>query len=203
MPERTVASYGSWRSPISSDLIVRDAVGLSSIAVDGSDVYWLESRPGEGGRNVVVLRTPEGRTEDVTPQPFNARTRVHEYGGGDFAVHEGTLYFSNFADQRIYRQAPGGQPQPLTPEGGKRYADMVVDKGRRRLIAVREDHTGPGREPVNEIVSVDLEERRRDRARLRQRLLLLAAPEPGRTAPRLADVEPPEHALGRHGAHGL
>ena len=157
MPERTVASYGSWRSPISSDLIVRDAVGLSSIAVDGSDVYWLESRPGEGGRNVVVLRTPEGHTEDVTPQPFDARTRVHEYGGGDFAVHEGTLYFSNFADQRIYGRAPGNRPLPLTPEGGKRYADMVVDRGRRRLIAVREDHTGPGREPVNEIVSVDLE----------------------------------------------
>ena len=157
MPERTVASYGSWRSPISSDLIVRDAVGLSSIAVDGSDVYWLESRPGEGGRNVVVLRTPEGHTEDVTPQPFNARTRVHEYGGGDFAVHEGTLYFSNFADQRIYGRAPGNRPLPLTPEERQAIRRHGGRPGRRRLIAVREDHTGPGREPVNEIVSVDLE----------------------------------------------
>src|SRR5688500_7411837 len=120
MPERTVASYSSWRSPISSDLIVRDAVGLSSIAVDGSDVYWLASRPGEGGRNVVVLRTPEGHTEDVTPRPFNARTRVHEYGGGDFAVHRCTVYFSNFADQRIYRSSPGGEPQSLTYETGRR-----------------------------------------------------------------------------------
>jgi dipeptidyl aminopeptidase/acylaminoacyl peptidase len=157
LPERTVAPFGSWRSPISSDVIVRGTVGLSEVAIDGKEVYWLESRPGEGGRNVVVLRTPDGRIEDVTMQSFNARTRVHEYGGGDFAVHEGTLYFSNFADQRIYGRPPGGRPQPLTPEGGKRYADMMVDKDRRRLIAVSEDHTGPGREPVNEIVSVDLE----------------------------------------------
>ena len=95
--------------------------------------------------------------EDVTPRPFNARTRVHEYGGGDFAVHDGTVYFSNFADQRIYRRPPGGEPQPLTPETGRRFADMVVDRARNRLIAVREDHAG-GREPVNEIVGVDLED---------------------------------------------
>ncbi len=153
MSERKVASFGSWRSPISSDLIVRGVVGLAEVMLDGSAVYWLESRPGEGGRNVVVLRTPKGCTEDVTPQPFNARTRVHEYGGGDFAVHEGTVYFSNFADQRIYRRAPDSEPEPLTRENGRRYADMVIDQD--RLIAVREDHTRP--EPVNEIVAIDLE----------------------------------------------
>lgn len=157
MPEQRVAPYGSWGSPISSDLIVRGMVGLSGVATDGGDVYWLESRPNEGGRNVVVLRTPDGHTEDVTPQPFNARTRVHEYGGGDFAVNGGEVYFSNFADQRIYRRYPGGEPLPLTPETGRRYADMVVDRDRRRLIAVREDHSVAGREPVNEIACVDLE----------------------------------------------
>jgi dipeptidyl aminopeptidase/acylaminoacyl peptidase len=155
MSGHTVAPYGSWRSPISSDVIVRSVVGLAEVVIDGGDVYWLESRPGEGGRNVIVLLTPDGRTEDVTPQPFNARTRVHEYGGGNFAVDEGTVYFSNFADQRIYRRVPGGEPAPLTPETGGRYADMVVDLDRRRLIAVREEHSGD--EPVNEIVSVDLE----------------------------------------------
>jgi dipeptidyl aminopeptidase/acylaminoacyl peptidase len=118
-------------------------------------VYWLESRPGEGGRNVVVLLTPDRRTEDVTPQPFNARTRVHEYGGGGFTVDGGVVYFSNFADQRIYYRAPDGEPVPLTPETGRRYADMVVDRERRRLIAIREDHAGNG--PVNEIVGIDLE----------------------------------------------
>src|SRR5215210_1058797 len=155
MPERRVAPYGSWGSPISSDLIVRGMVGLMGVVIDGKDVYWLETRPTEGGRNVVVLRTPDGRTEDVTPQPFNARTRVHEYGGGNFAVNRGEVYFSNFADQRIYRRSPGEEPLPLTPETGRRYADMVVDQDRRRLIAVREDHVG--HEPANEIVSVDLE----------------------------------------------
>jgi dipeptidyl aminopeptidase/acylaminoacyl peptidase len=94
--------------------------------------------------------------EDVTPWPFNARTRVHEYGGGDFAVHDDTVYFSNFADQRIYRCPPGGEPEPLTPETGRRFADMVVDPTRNRLIAVREDHAE--RDPVNEIVGVDLED---------------------------------------------
>ncbi|CAN5893398.1 S9 family peptidase [soil metagenome] len=157
MPERRVAPYGSWGSPISSDLIVRGMVGLSGVAVDGGDVYWLEGRPNEGGRNVVVLRAPDGRTEDVTPQPFNARTRVHEYGGGDFAVLVGAVYFSNFADQRIYRRSPGEEPRPLTPETGRRYADMVVDRDRRRLIAVREDHSVAEREPANEIAAVDLE----------------------------------------------
>ena len=155
MSERNVASYGSWRSPISSDRIVRGVVGLSQVRLDGDDIYWMESRPGEGGRNVVVLRTSDGRTEDVTPQPFNARSRVHEYGGGDFAVDDGTVYFSNFADQRIYRSTPGGEPEPLTPETGRRFADMVVDKVRNRLISVREDHAE--HEPVNEIVGVDLE----------------------------------------------
>jgi dipeptidyl aminopeptidase/acylaminoacyl peptidase len=153
MSERGVAPYGSWRSPISSDVIVRGVVGLAEVVIDCRDVYWLESRPGEGGRNVVVLLTPDGRTEDVTPQPFNARTRVHEYGGG-FTVDGGMVYFSNFANQRIFYLAPDSEPAPLTPETGRRYADMVVDQD-RRLIAVRDDHAG--HEPVNEIVSIDLE----------------------------------------------
>ncbi len=156
MPEHRVAPYGSWRSPVTSDLIVRGVVGLSGVMIDNGDVYWMESRPGEGGRSVVVLRTPDGISGDVTPQPFNPRTRVHEYGGGDFVVHDGTVYFSNFADQRIYRRPPGGEPQPLTPETGRRFADMIVDRARNRLIAVREDHAG--RDPVNEIVGVDLED---------------------------------------------
>jgi dipeptidyl aminopeptidase/acylaminoacyl peptidase len=158
MPEHKVAPYGSWRSPISSGLIVRGVVGLSEVAIDNEDVYWMESRPAEDGRNVVVRRAPDGGTEDVTPQPLNARTRVHEYGGGDFAVHDGTVYFSNFADQRVYRRTPGDEPQPLTPETSRRFADMVVDPARNRLVAVRENHAEAGREPVNEIVGVDLED---------------------------------------------
>jgi dipeptidyl aminopeptidase/acylaminoacyl peptidase len=123
---------------------------------DHGVAYWMESRPGEDGRNVIVCRTADGSMEDVTPPPFNARTRVHEYGGGDFSVHDDTVYFSNFADQRVYRVPPGGEPEPLTPETGRRFADMVVDTARNRLIAVREDHAGS--DPVNEIVGVDLED---------------------------------------------
>ena len=157
MTEPKVAPYGSWKSPITSDLIVSETIVLGQIALDGQDIYWVEMRPTEGGRYVIVRRTPDGRTTDVTPLPFNARTRVHEYGGGAFAVADGTVYFSNFADQRLYRQDPGGEPRPITPEADLRYADGVFDHRRGRLICVREDHTDPGREAVNTIVSLDLD----------------------------------------------
>jgi dipeptidyl aminopeptidase/acylaminoacyl peptidase len=151
-----VAPYGSWKSPITSDLIVAETVGLGQIALDGEDVYWVEMRPTEGGRNVIVRRTPDGRTADVTPAPFNARTRVHEYGGGAFIVNEGIIYFAHFADQRLYCQAPDAIPQPFTPAAALRYADGVVDYRRSRLICVREDHTTPEREAINTLVSLDL-----------------------------------------------
>jgi dipeptidyl aminopeptidase/acylaminoacyl peptidase len=152
-----VAPYGSWKSPITSDLIVAETVSLGQIALDGEDTYWLEGRPSEGGQNVLVRCTPDGQTTDVTPAPFNVRTRVHEYGGGAFLVVGGTVYFSNFADQRLYRQAIGSEPQPLTPEIPLRYADGLFDARWNRIICVREDHTDPEREAVNTISSVDLE----------------------------------------------
>src|SRR2546423_9164434 len=154
MTQPTVAPYGSWKSPITSDLIVSATVGLGQVARDGEDTYWVELRPSEGGRNCVVRRAPDGEISDVTPQGFNARTRVHEYGGGDFAVRDGTVYFSNFADQRVYRQTLNSEPEPITPEKKFRYSDPVVDARRARLVAVREDHTVEGREAVNTIVGV-------------------------------------------------
>ncbi len=157
MTERKVAPHGSWKSPITSDLIVSETIGLWQIALDGKDVYWLEMRPAEGGRYVVVRRSPDGQTADVTPPSFNARTRVHEYGGGAFVVANSTVYFSNFTDQRIYRQDPGSEPRPITPEAALRYADGVIDRPRRRMICVREDHTDAGREAVNTLVSLDLD----------------------------------------------
>jgi len=157
MTEPKVASYGSWKSPITSDLIVSETINLGWITLDGEDVYWVEVRPTEGGRYVIVRRTPDGRTTDVTPPPFNARTRVHEYGGGAFVVADGTVYFSNFADQRLHRQDPGGVPRPITPEADLRYADGVIVPRRGRMICVREDHTDPEHEAVNAIVSLDLE----------------------------------------------
>lgn len=164
MREPKVAPYGSWKSPITSDLIafrtigsIRPTSGLGQIAPDGEEIYWIELRPPEGGRCVVMRRAPDGRKSDITPSPFNARTRVHEYGGGAFVVADGTVYFSNFADQRLYRQDPGSKPRPITPEVDLRYADGVIDRRRRRMICVREDHTSPSREVVNTLVSLDLE----------------------------------------------
>ena len=152
-----LAPYGSWKSPITSSLIVSETIGLSQIALDGEDVYWIEMRPSEGGRNVIVRRTPDGQTRDVTPPQFNARTRVHEYGGGAMVVADGTVFFSNFADQRLYRQDPNSEPKPITPADDLRYADGVIDRKRNRLICVREDHTIAGREAVNTLVSVALD----------------------------------------------
>jgi len=129
-------------------------IGLDQIALDGEDVYWIEMRPAEEGRHVIVRRTPDGRTADVTPPGFNARTRVHEYGGGAYAVSRGVVFFSNFSDQRLYRQDPGGLPRPITAPEALRYADAVVDDRRGRLVCVREDHTVAGREAVNTIVSL-------------------------------------------------
>ena len=151
----TTAPYGSWRSPITPDLIVAGATSLGQVAWDGPDLYWVEMRPDEGGRMVVVRRSALGEIDDITPKPFSVRTRVHEYGGGAFLVDNGVVYFSNFADQRLYRQDPGNAPRPITPEAPLRYADGVIDRRRGRIICVREDHSGPG-EPVNAIVAVDI-----------------------------------------------
>lgn len=156
MADLHVAPYGAWKSPITSDLIVPGTIGLGQVALDGEDVYWIEMRPTEGGRNVIVRRTSDGRMIDLTPAPFNARTRVHEYDGGAFVVSDGTIYFAHFADQCLYRQTEDTTPQPLTPAADVRYADGVVDRHRGRMIWVCEDHTVSGREAVNALVSLDL-----------------------------------------------
>ncbi|MBD2021683.1 PD40 domain-containing protein, partial [Leptolyngbya sp. FACHB-36] len=156
MTQPQIAPYGSWKSPITSELIVAGTIGLGQVRLDGEEVYWTELRPTEAGRNVLVRRMPDGETIDLTPAPFNVRTRVHEYGGGSYLVHQGTVYFSNFADQRLYQQAGTEEPVAITPETAWRYADGTIDPARDRLICVREDHTGEG-EAVNTIVSVPLD----------------------------------------------
>src|SRR5437763_9085970 len=132
MAEPGIAPYGSWKSPITSDLIIAGTIRLSSVALDGDDIYWIEQRPSEKGRNIIVRRTVEGGIADVTPPLFNVRSGVHEYGGGAYAVHDGTIYFSNFSDGRIYGQRIEGEAEPITPEGKMRHADIVVDHRRNR-----------------------------------------------------------------------
>src|SRR5437868_6254491 len=91
--------FGSWSSPVTADLIVGGTIGLEQVALDGADIYWVEARPAEAGRCVIVRRAPDGHISDCTPPPLNVRTRVHEYGGRCTAVLDGTLWFSNFGDQ--------------------------------------------------------------------------------------------------------
>ncbi|MEO1147820.1 MAG: prolyl oligopeptidase family serine peptidase [Cyanobacteria bacterium J06638_22] len=147
------APYGSWKSPITSDLIVAGSVRLGEVYLDGDTIYWGEGRPTEGGRTLLVRQDPDGQRTDLTPAPFNVRTRVHEYGGGSYCVVDGVIYFANFADQRVYRQE-GEDLQPITPDGGYRYADATADRSHQRLIAVREDHTREGNEPSNTIAAI-------------------------------------------------
>ena len=155
------APYGSWKSPITSDLIVSQSVGLSEARFDGDTVYWLEARPQEQGRNVVVRAAADGKAADIVPPPFSARTRVHEYGGGAWSVARGVLYFSNFADGRLYRigsddlESAPLTPAPAAPGHQWRFADGIIDQKRQRWVGVREDHTAPG-QPVNALVAVDL-----------------------------------------------
>lgn len=148
--------YGSWPSPISAASVVQGSRGLSSLSVDGDDLYWVESRPEEGGRNTIMRRAAGGEPEEILPPPWNARTRVQEYGGRNVLVADGTVWFSNFEDQRLYRMVPGGKPQAVTPAAKLRYAGCVLDGKRARLLCVREDHRAEG-EARNALVALPLE----------------------------------------------
>jgi len=153
------ARYGSWDSPITPEIVTAVSIRHSdSIEIDGGDVYWVESRPNEGGRSAIVRRSADGTVAEAVPAGFNARTRAHEYGGGAYGVQDGVVYASSFQDQRIYRFGPGGRPEPITPEpgipAGLRYADFTFGDG--FLIAVRERHLEDG-EPANELVRIPLD----------------------------------------------
>jgi dipeptidyl aminopeptidase/acylaminoacyl peptidase len=150
-----VSPYGSWKSPITADLVAGGEIGLEQIRIDGEDIYWIERRAQEGGRKVIIRRSRDGKTTDITPAGFNTRTRVHEYGGGDYAVSLGVIIFSNFTDQRLYIQKLDAEPQPLTAPSAHRYADGQIDRRRTLFYCVREDHTG-AHEAVNTLVRVSL-----------------------------------------------
>ena len=157
MIERTVAPYGSWRSPIRVDDIVADAVRLAEPWVDGDDIYWIEGRPQDAGRSVLVRRGPDGIAVDLTPPPFDVRSEVNGYGGASYVVAGGTVVFCDRPTGRLYRLDPG-DPQPLaiTPEGPFHYGDLRFDSRRRRFITVFEDLSGPG-EATASIVDVPLD----------------------------------------------
>ena len=162
-PAPTVAPFGSWASPIRLDDLVADVVDLAEPWLDGDDAYWIEGRPAEAGRCVLVRRSRDGTTVDLTPPPFDVRSRVHEYGGGAYVVAGGTVVFSDRHDGRLYRLDPGvDTPVAVTPEGPYRYGDLRFDPARRRFVAVREDHGVEGQAEAA-IVDVDLDGTREPR----------------------------------------
>jgi dipeptidyl aminopeptidase/acylaminoacyl peptidase len=154
MPE--LAPFGTWRSPITAEIVASARIRLGEPWVATDAVYWLEQRPTEGGRNVLARSDPYGEPVDVTPPGWNVRTRVHEYGGGSYSIHGATVFFSNFEDQRLYRQELAGEPVAITPTPSQpaalRYADGRVTPDGDTLFCIRERHDG--REVVNEIVSL-------------------------------------------------
>jgi dipeptidyl aminopeptidase/acylaminoacyl peptidase len=144
---------GLWSSPISAQAAAAGPLRISDVQLDGSDIYWVEGRPTEAGRCVIV-RERGGVATDLIDAPFSARTRVHEYGGGAMRVHDGSVYFSNAGDARVYKLG-SGPPEPLTSAmGDVRFADFEVDAPRGRIVCVVEDHRGPS--VVNDIRTIPL-----------------------------------------------
>lgn len=134
------APYGSWKSPITADLIIQDAVRfVGSFEVDGN-LYWGELRPAEKGRIALVRKTAKGVVEDLTSREYNARTRVYEYGGVSYTIVGDTLYFTNYSDQQFYRRDPSGQIVQLTHEKNLRFADGNYDSKRNLIYSIVEEH---------------------------------------------------------------
>lgn len=149
-----VAPFGSWKSPVTADLIAGATIRLGQLAVLDGDVFWTEGRPQEQGRNVLVWCSADGRIADLTPAPLNVRSRAHEYGGGAFTLGRKAGFFVNDADQQVWRIRADEVPQPLTKDADMRHADAVIDAHRKRLICVREDHSAVaevGQPPVQAV----------------------------------------------------
>ncbi len=146
---------GTWPSPITAARVAAGSKPLSSLRIDGPHIHWLQGLPEEGGRVAAMMWTAgASMPRRLTAAPLNVRSRVHEYGEGAYAVAGGTLYFSNFADNLVYRQDGEGAARPITRDGAQRHADFEVDVARRRLIAVREDHRSGSHEPRNSLVAI-------------------------------------------------
>ncbi|WP_423062956.1 S9 family peptidase [Candidiatus Paracoxiella cheracis] len=154
---RQIYLYGTWKSPITADLLASSSRRLGQLNRDAHALYWLESRPEEAGRQVIMRRNANGAIKTMTPPGFSVRNRVHEYGGGDYLIHDDTIYFSNDKDQRLYRQNNNEQPTAITPNPTQtmalRYADGVITRAGDYIICVREAHHSVT-EVVNELVAI-------------------------------------------------
>jgi dipeptidyl aminopeptidase/acylaminoacyl peptidase len=152
-----IVPYGEWQSPISAAMIADGARPLSQPRIDGNNVYWLEGRAAEGGRTTLMHLHGDSHVQECTAAPFNLRSRVHEYGGGAYAVQDDVLVFSHFGDNQLYLQRGTAPVQRITVGSQWRYADFIIDQGRQRLITVREDHTLSDIQPINSICALPLD----------------------------------------------
>ena len=153
--DKNIAPYGSWCSPISSEMITAESISLDQVTIFDNRIFWLERRPAEAGRNVIVSYQ-DGQVTDLLPPPFNARSRVHEYGGGVYCVGEHGIYFINDADQGIYWLRPGKAPSLVLQSDSLRFADLHYDPLRHRLLCICEDHSHGASEPANSLVAIDI-----------------------------------------------
>lgn len=165
MQGRKLGAFGTWQSPLSAEAVAGQSLRLGLVRSVGNWIYWTEQRPAEGGRGVIMRARPKGRPEELLPPPFSARSRVHEYGGGELLVVSGAIYFVNDADQQIYEIEPGEAPRKLTDVAGARFADMVLDGTRGRLIAVMERKAAGRIQPQNLLVEVMLDRHARGSVR--------------------------------------
>lgn len=160
MPAPEIRPYGTWPSPFPIELLTDGVRGLSEVGAADGLRWWLEGRPDEGGRQALVRRERDGTMTRLSPEGFNVRTRVHEYGGGAYLVDGDLVIVSDFTTGRLHRVVAPGRLEVLTPDRPWRYADAIHDAGRGRLIAVREDHepdvVAAHGEWVNDLVAIDL-----------------------------------------------
>ena len=155
---RRIAPYGTWRSPVTADLVAGRTIGLSSLSADGGDLYWLEQRPSENGRTVLVRRRADGDAADLTPPPLDVASRVHEYGGGAYHARDGRVVFSDKRDGAVRLLDGDGTIRVVTAVEGCRYADFRLAPDGRSAVAVREDaRDRPANHPENTIVRLDLD----------------------------------------------
>jgi dipeptidyl aminopeptidase/acylaminoacyl peptidase len=150
-------AYGGWPSPLSPARIAAGSVRLIQPCIAGDYIYWVESRPQENGRCVLVRRRPGANSQDLTPLPYSVRSRVHEYGGGAFVVSSDSFFFVNDGDQQIQRMSlAGGATRQVTALDNCRFADLLADEKRERLVCVCEDHSRGSGQALNCLVSVAL-----------------------------------------------
>ncbi|KAF8311876.1 alpha/beta-hydrolase [Clavulina sp. PMI_390] len=152
------AAYGTWKSPITADILTQKSIGISDVLVDNGNgtVYHTENRPYEAGRVVPVI-SRDGK--DVIPAEWSARTGVHEYGGSCTVVHNGVFYFSDGKTRRLFKvTSPGTDPIAVSPDNGNfRYGAPTIHPTHPHLIvAVLEDHTKPSpADVVNKLVCIN------------------------------------------------